>query len=183
MPDTPPPPTLPTQVQRYYVSGIPTPDQVRYETSLHAWLRTRAPIVPSGEVDLSANPPATNSGSYICCGLALTFGPTSLTKAWVTADGMIYNGTNNGETRTAMIYGSGTPPAYGTPFGPGHNVIGQALRFIATGGGGTFAPFSMTRVASGLQANTKYWFDMILVGVSGSTAMLNGLTICAQGLS
>jgi hypothetical protein len=34
----PPPPTLPTTVQRFYNNGMPTPDQVRYETSLHQWL-------------------------------------------------------------------------------------------------------------------------------------------------
>lgn len=34
----PPPPHLPTTVQRYYVNGIPTPDMVRYETSLQQWL-------------------------------------------------------------------------------------------------------------------------------------------------
>lgn len=34
----PPPPTLKTQVQRFYPQGLPTPDQVRYETTLQRYL-------------------------------------------------------------------------------------------------------------------------------------------------
>lgn len=35
----PPPPHLPPTVQRYYSSGLPTPDMVRYEASFGEWLR------------------------------------------------------------------------------------------------------------------------------------------------
>ena len=42
------PPLLPPTVQRYYSSGLPTPDEVRYETSLQEWLKTRAAIGSGG---------------------------------------------------------------------------------------------------------------------------------------
>jgi hypothetical protein len=35
----PPPPILPATVQRFYAAGLPTPDQVRYETVLQQYLK------------------------------------------------------------------------------------------------------------------------------------------------
>jgi hypothetical protein len=35
----PPPPTLPTTVQRFYAAGLPSPDQVKYETNLQQYLK------------------------------------------------------------------------------------------------------------------------------------------------
>lgn len=40
------PPLLPATVQRYYVSGMPTPDQVRYETALRQYLQYVGTYLP-----------------------------------------------------------------------------------------------------------------------------------------
>jgi hypothetical protein len=139
---------------------------------------TFAPVTGSASAS-AANPPGTTSATYVMMGLGHVLASQVASRLWVTIDGRVANTTNGRETDVVVCCGTGPPPANGAP--QAGTIVSQPAAFVATTGGGAFAPFSLTATVSGITPQTSYWFDLA-VKVTGGTGNVSNIDACAMGL-
>jgi len=139
---------------------------------------TFAPVTASAMLQAAA-PAGTTSATYVMMGLGHVLSSQVASRLWVSIDGRIANNTNGRETDVVVCCGIGTPPANGAP--QVGTIVSQPAAFVATTGGGAFAPFSLTATVSGITPQTSYWFDLA-VKVTGGTGNVSDIDACAMGL-
>jgi hypothetical protein len=139
---------------------------------------TFAPITASAMLEAAA-PAGTTSTTYVMMGLGHVLSSEVASRLWVSIDGRIANNTNGRETDVVICCGTGTPPVNGAA--QVGTIITQPAAFVATTGGGAFAPFSLTATVSGITPQITYWFDLA-VKVTGGTGNVSNIDACAMGL-
>jgi hypothetical protein len=127
----------------------------------------------------AAAPAGTTSTTYVMMGLGHVLSSQVASRLWVSIDGRIANNTNGRETDVVVCCGIGTPPVNGAA--QVGTIITQPAAFVATTGGGAFAPFSLTATVSGITPQMNYWFDLA-VKVTGGTGNVSDIDACAMGL-
>lgn len=137
-----------------------------------------APVTVSG-MKQAAVVQGISSSTYVMVGLALTLTSIIATRVWTTFNGRLSNDTNGRETEVVICYGTGPPPANGDP--QTGTVITQPASFVATSGGGSFLPFSLTATFSGIEPGTEYWFDLAMK-VTGGIGTVDSVDASAMGL-
>lgn len=156
---------------------------MRYFTRLNDWVAVVSARQQSvGSVSVAA-PAGTASTSFVMMGLGASGAVDIMaasTRAVVTAAGQMSNSSNGGETFVTLNFGSGTAPANGAP--NTGTVLTQPAHFIATSGGGSFVPFSLIGLATGLVAGTSYWFDLAVRAQTAGTASVSNVQIMAWTL-
>lgn len=71
----------------------------------------------------------------------------------------VYGTVGGGTIDLLAVYGTGKPPALGAIVPPGLVQVGPALAVTPTANG-SFYPYFVTAVATGLTVGTPYWFDL-----------------------
>lgn len=138
------------------------------------------PAVTSATYGIGSVAPISST-SWVMAGINLTFTAPG-TQVKFTIDGQVGNTVNNGETDLNLVYGTGTPPAFGAPVPAGATLVGQPVRYVATSGGGSFAPFSRTVQITGLTPGVTYWLGLAVKVVTGSS-ILTELGVSAFSLA
>lgn len=179
----PPPPLKPT-VQRFYGMerprqvGLPTPDQVKYETSLQAFLSSLPTQAGAGMVSVAA-PPSMSTPVYLMLGLHLVINTNVAERALLMVSGNVANSVSGGETDLQFYYGTGTPPIAGAA--ATGTATGSQMRYQASTGG-AWGPFSKSVLVTGLTPGASYWFDLAMRAPSGVGSVSN-LDVTAFGLN
>ena len=127
-----------------------------------------APSAAAGQITV-ANPPGTNSTSWVMMGLGVAVSPQT-TRAIIMCDGQISNSANGGETDAQLVYGSGTPPNNGDPLPGGATLLGGPIRFKSStsAGGGAFTPFAQSGLITGLVPGQQIWIGLALKVITGN---------------
>jgi len=128
-------------------------------------------------VATAAAPAATASLTPVmmACGASIT--PLLSTRIEVTISGQLANTVAADGATVGLYYGTGTAPingaaATGTQAGISQTITSQTA---AQGGG-----FSITAIISGLTVGQPVWLDAALAAVTGGSASIKGVTICAE---
>lgn len=119
---------------------------------------------------VTQTPTIGNVSSIIYMGLGFQFTPSS-TRAFVTFDGQINNTSAGAQSLAALTYGTGTPPAAGTPF-LGTTLIGGIVYYTAPSAGG-WIPFAQSGQIAGLSSGTQYWVDLVMGAIGGAANLQN----------
>ena len=119
------------------------------------------------------------SQTYQMVGLGLTLTSVIATRLWTTINGRLSNDQNNAETNVVLCYGTGPPPENGDP--QTGTILSSPASFVATSGGGSFLPFSLTATVASVTPKTTYWFDLALK-VTAGTGTVDNVDASAMGL-
>lgn len=114
----------------------------------------------AAQVAAAVDPTPTSSTTYVMMGLNLRFTPTASTRGLFTLNGQIGNGTNNGQSFLQLAYGTGPSPANGATVSG--TLLPGVVYFVATAGGGSWAPFSQSDLIEGLTPGVNYWIGAAL---------------------
>lgn len=124
----------------------------------------------------SAAPTGTTSATSVMMGIAASITPTASTRLCITVSGQMANNTINDGVTVDLRYGTGSAPTNGAA------VTGTLVGIAQTNTVKTAAQvsgFAITGVATGLTVGTAYWIDVSVKAVTGGTATVTGVTICA----
>lgn len=129
------------------------------------------PTGPSATTDATGKMMGIGGGTGAC-----TLTPPIGTKIKITIDGFIANGTSAQNSNLAGLrFGTGAAPANGAALSG--TVIGAnpsgAFKAAASP---QSAPFSVTRIATGLTSGVAVWFDLGLQSTAASSASIGQLT-------
>lgn len=133
-----------------------------------------------------ANPTGTASTTVLMMGLGTTctITPVISTRVRFTIFGSVNNNTAGDFAKYQMAYGLVSLPtptngqaAAGTVFGSAPVSVN-----LASGGGASSTPFSVSGIATGLSPATAYWFDIQLAAITGGTASVQSLGCSAEEL-
>ena len=119
-----------------------------------------------------SNPAATTSASGVMMGLNQVLTPTLGHPILIIISGIVSN-TTSVTSFIGIRYGTGTPPINGATY-TGANA---ACCVNAVGISGTWTPFTINAVVTGLSAGTPYWFDLTLSSNGVNSALVNNLFI------
>jgi hypothetical protein len=128
----------------------------------------------------AGNPPGTTASVYVMMGISVTFATLSNTRAQVLVSGQIANSANGGTSTAGLRYGTGTPPNNGDP--DTGTVIGEPVVYVATSGGGSYAPFSQNAIITGLVPGQTYWIGVALQSSGATIASLLNVQVSAISL-
>jgi len=128
-------------------------------------------------VNTAAAPAATASLTPVmmACGGAIT--PVLSTRIEVTISGQMGNTTLGDGATVQLRYGTGTAPVNGAAVTGTQAGISQTITSVTAGQGGGF---SITAIISGLTVGQVLWLDAALAAVTGGSASISGVTICAE---
>jgi hypothetical protein len=129
---------------------------------------------------IAYNPTSTTSTTYVMMGLNLVLSDVIATAAWITCDGQITNGANNGETDCVLCWGQGAAPVWGVA--QAGTVVTQPARYKSTAAG-DFVPFSLSAVCHPLTPGQSYWFDLAVKTVGTGAAQVMDVDFSAHGLA
>lgn len=112
---------------------------------------------------------STSSLTGVMAGCKVQYTPTKTGHLEVFGTFGVYNSTTGDGTQTQLSYGTGTPPSQGDA--KTGTLFGNA-RTIVSGGGGIRVEVSMIGEITGLVLNTKYWFDVLCMVITGGTGII-----------
>jgi hypothetical protein len=148
--------------------------QCRVDISVLAQRQQVAATVSAG------SPAGTTSTTFVMMGVDVQFATLTNTRAQVVVSGQIANSSNGGTSTAALRYGTGTPPVNGAA--DTGTAFGDIVAYVATSGGGSYAPFSQNAVITGLTPGQTYWIGIALMASAGSTASLRNVQVSAVSL-
>jgi hypothetical protein len=148
--------------------------QCRVDISVLAQRQQVAATVAAG------SPPGTTASVYVMMGVGVTFATLTNTRAQVVVSGQIANSANGGTSTAGLRYGTGTPPVNGAP--DTGTVIGEPVVYVATSGGGSYAPFSQNAIITGMTPGQTYWIGVALMSSGATTASLHNVQVSAVSL-
>ena len=126
-----------------------------------------------------SNPTGTTSttGKMMGLGGVCTIKPASSGKVVISISGFINNNTAGDGAECGIHFGTGTAPVNGAA--PAGSAIGNFIGVLGTPSGTFYAPFCVQALVTGLVVGTTYWIDLDLLAVTGGTASVVNLTVCA----
>lgn len=119
----------------------------------------------------AGNPAATTSTSGVMMGVGstCTITPTNSSRVLFFIAGVIFTNTLNDGAQMQLRYGTGAAPANGAaPTGTALSASGGVNGAVAN----MAVQVPQIGVATGLTAGTAYWYDVVLVAVTGGTAQV-----------
>jgi hypothetical protein len=128
-------------------------------------------------VNTAAAPAATASLTPVMMACGGSIAPVLSTRIEVTISGQVQNSTAADGATVQLRYGTGTAPLNGAAVTGTQAGIAQTITSVTAGQGGGF---SITAIISGLTVGQAVWLDAALQAVTGGSASISGVTICAE---
>jgi hypothetical protein len=128
-------------------------------------------------VATSAAPTATASLTAVMMGIGAFITPVISNRVEITISGQMGNSTVADGTTVQLRYGTGAAPANGAAVTGTQAGISQTITSVTAAQGGGF---SITAIVTGLVVGQPIWMDAALQAVTGGSASITGVTICAN---
>jgi hypothetical protein len=114
-------------------------------------------------------------------GFGWSFTPKINGNVKVTIALTVYGTVGGGPIDMVAVYGTGTAPTLGAAVPGGVVQVGPTLAAIPPSNG-SFYPFTVVTVATGLTVGTPYWFDLEAWtgGGGGAFEILNGMAVIEE---